>query len=59
LEPKLISKIVRVAGVIEDGEVCEVGPGPGGITRAILEQNPRRVIVIEKDDRFQPMLEVS
>ena len=45
--------------MIEDGEVCEVGPGPGGITRAILEQNPRRVIVIEKDDRFQPMLEVS
>jgi 16S rRNA A1518/A1519 N6-dimethyltransferase RsmA/KsgA/DIM1 with predicted DNA glycosylase/AP lyase activity len=39
--------------------VVEIGPGPGTLTRQILEQGPRELIVIEKDRRFLPMLEVS
>ncbi|KAK6645516.1 hypothetical protein RUM43_001793 [Polyplax serrata] len=57
LDMKLNNKIVRAAGTIENAEVCEIGPGPGGITRAILDKGPRRVIVIEKDERFKPILE--
>ncbi|XP_059050743.1 dimethyladenosine transferase 1, mitochondrial [Achroia grisella] len=58
MEPKLIDKIVRAAGHIEGNVVCEVGPGPGGITRSIINQAPRKVILIEKDPRFIPSLEL-
>ena len=39
--------------------MCEIGPGPGGITRAILETDVNGLTVIEKDGRFLPGLEVS
>lgn len=58
MEPKLLDKIVRAAGNIENNVVCEVGPGPGGITRSIIQQAPRKVILIEKDPRFIPSLEL-
>ncbi|XP_023938657.1 dimethyladenosine transferase 1, mitochondrial [Bicyclus anynana] len=58
MEPRLIDKIVRAAGNIENNIVCEVGPGPGGITRSIIQQAPRKVILIEKDRRFIPTLEL-
>ncbi|KAG6460347.1 dimethyladenosine transferase 1, mitochondrial [Manduca sexta] len=58
MEPRLIDKIVRAAGNIENHVVCEVGPGPGGITRSIVHQAPRKLILIEKDRRFVPTLEL-
>ncbi|XP_053606978.1 dimethyladenosine transferase 1, mitochondrial [Plodia interpunctella] len=58
MEPRLIDKIVRAAGNIENNVVVEVGPGPGGITRSIIRRAPRKVIVVEKDRRFIPSLEL-
>ncbi|KAF9411086.1 hypothetical protein HW555_010034 [Spodoptera exigua] len=58
MEPRLIDKIVNAAGNIENHTVCEVGPGPGGITRSIIQRGPRKVILIEKDRRFVPSLEL-
>ena len=49
---------MRAAGSLEDHHVCEVGPGPGGITRAILESGIADLRVIEKDVRFMPGLQV-
>uniref|UniRef100_T1J092 rRNA adenine N(6)-methyltransferase n=1 Tax=Strigamia maritima TaxID=126957 RepID=T1J092_STRMM len=40
-----------------DTYVCEVGPGPGGLTRSILEKGAKHLIVVEKDRRFEPCLE--
>ena len=50
---------MRVAGNLENCCVCEVGPGPGSLTRSILNAGARRVVVVEKDRRFLPLLEVS
>ncbi len=58
LDQNMTRKIVRSAGKIKDGWVCEVGPGPGGITRCLLEKNPKELVVIEKDERFFPVLQV-
>lgn len=45
---------------MKDGDcVVEIGPGPGSITRAILERDCRRLDVIEIDHRFVPPLEVD
>lgn len=51
LDPNLLQKIVRSAGDISQAHVIEVGPGPGGLTRAILEAAPRHLTAIEKDAR--------
>ncbi|MGI8840580.1 MAG: 16S rRNA (adenine(1518)-N(6)/adenine(1519)-N(6))-dimethyltransferase RsmA [Caulobacteraceae bacterium] len=48
-------KIVRLAGPLEKTAVIEVGPGPGGLTRALLEAGAR-VVAVEKDGRFMPIL---
>jgi len=58
MDENVTRKIVKAAGKIKDGYVCEVGPGPGNITRSILEAEPKQVLVIEKDRRFLPSLEV-
>lgn len=57
MDPKLCSKLVRAAGRLSGATVCEVGPGPGNLTRAILEQGAKKVTVVEKDARFLPALE--
>jgi 16S rRNA (adenine1518-N6/adenine1519-N6)-dimethyltransferase len=53
----LCEKIVRGAGDISGKIVLEIGPGPGGLTRAILNAKPARLIVIEKDARCNALIE--
>ena len=52
----LTQKIARTAGPLDDVTVFEVGPGPGGLTRAILSLNAKKVIAVERDDRCLPAL---
>ena len=52
----LCRKIVRLAGDIDGATVLEIGPGPGGLTQALVEAGAR-VIAIEKDSRFLPALD--
>ena len=56
LDLNLTQKIARTAGDIENHTVIEVGPGPGGLTRAILALGAKRVIAIERDARCLPAL---
>lgn len=52
----LTSRIARSAGPLEEATIIEVGPGPGGLTRAILAAGARKVIAIERDTRCMPAL---
>lgn len=58
MDQRLTDKIVRAAGNIANGYVLEVGPGPGSITRSIISRYPRHLVVVEKDRRFMPSLEI-
>lgn len=53
----LTGRIARAAAPLDAGSVIEIGPGPGGLTRALLDHGAREVIVIERDRRFLPVLE--
>ena len=56
----LTGKIARAAGDLGEATVIEVGPGPGGLTRALLFNGARRVIAIERDERcLEALAEVS
>ena len=57
LDLNVTRKIARLAGPFNGQAVIEVGPGPGGLTRALLETDASKVIVVEKDRRFIPLLE--
>ncbi|MDA5640406.1 MULTISPECIES: 16S rRNA (adenine(1518)-N(6)/adenine(1519)-N(6))-dimethyltransferase RsmA [Agrobacterium] len=52
----LTQKIARTAGPLEGVTVIEVGPGPGGLTRAILSLGAKKVIAVERDSRCLPVL---
>lgn len=47
----LTGKIARNAGPLKGVTVIEIGPGPGGLTRALLAEGARKVVAIERDER--------
>ncbi len=53
----LTGRIARAAGDLSDATVIEIGPGPGGLTRALLSAGAKKVIAIERDVRTLPALE--
>ncbi|MDE1172695.1 MAG: 16S rRNA (adenine(1518)-N(6)/adenine(1519)-N(6))-dimethyltransferase RsmA [Parvibaculaceae bacterium] len=57
LDLNLTGRIARAAGLVAGAEIIEVGPGPGGLTRALLAEGAAKVIAIERDRRAIPALE--
>lgn len=56
LDLNLTAKIARLAGDLS-GDVLEIGPGPGGLTRGLLAEGAARVVAVEKDRRCIAALE--
>ena len=57
LDLNITAKIARIAGDLSQTDVLEIGPGPGGLTRALLAQGARKVVAIERDHRCIAALE--
>ena len=57
LDLNLTRKIARAAGANQGGTFYEVGPGPGGLTRALLAEGADKVIAVERDARCLPALQ--
>jgi 16S rRNA (adenine1518-N6/adenine1519-N6)-dimethyltransferase len=56
LDLNLTARIARAAGAAGGGVFYEVGPGPGGLTRALLQEGADKVIAVERDQRCLPAL---
>lgn len=60
LDLNLTRRIARAAAPLGEGTVIEIGPGPGGLTRALLLEGAGRVVAVEVDARaFGPLLELQ
>jgi 16S rRNA (adenine1518-N6/adenine1519-N6)-dimethyltransferase len=57
LDLNLTARIARAGGPLEGITVVEIGPGPGGLTRALIASGARRVIAVERDSRAVAALE--
>jgi 16S rRNA (adenine1518-N6/adenine1519-N6)-dimethyltransferase len=51
LDLNLTARIARAGGALDGVTVVEIGPGPGGLTRALIAAGARRVIAVERDER--------
>ena len=51
-DPSILKRVANAGGSVEGKTVIEVGPGPGGLTRALLDSGVAKLIAIELDDRF-------
>ncbi|MEO0388569.1 MAG: 16S rRNA (adenine(1518)-N(6)/adenine(1519)-N(6))-dimethyltransferase RsmA [Pseudomonadota bacterium] len=60
LDLNLTAKIARQAGDLRAADVLEIGPGPGGLTRALLAEGARHVVAVERDKRcLAPLAEIA
>ena len=56
-DPSILHRAATAAGPLEGRTVIEVGPGPGGLTRAILKEGAAKLIAVETDPRFASALQ--
>ena len=55
----IVSKIIKLSDINKNDSIIEIGPGTGNLTRKILEQKPRNLILIEKDRELANYLKMQ
>ncbi|MFK7866860.1 MAG: 16S rRNA (adenine(1518)-N(6)/adenine(1519)-N(6))-dimethyltransferase RsmA [Alphaproteobacteria bacterium] len=55
-DPVIMNRIARAGAPLDAASIIEIGPGPGGLTRALLQSGAQHLSVVEKDKRFLPPL---
>ena len=55
-DPSILGRIAAAAGELAQATVLEIGPGPGGLTRALLDTECPRIVAVERDPRFVALL---
>ena len=58
VDKDVINRIIKIVE-IENKNILEVGPGTGNLTDAILNQNPKKLIVVEKDNKLSELLKIK
>ena len=51
-DPSILTRVATAGGPVQGKTVIEVGPGPGGLTRALLDSGVAKLLAVELDDRF-------
>ena len=55
-DPDILKRVALAGGPVDGADVIEIGPGPGGLTRALLDNGVRKLVCVEMDDRFAEAL---
>ena len=55
-DENILNKITNSIGALKNYSIIEIGSGPGGLTRSILEKNPKSLTIVEKDTSFKKIL---
>ena len=58
VDKEIINKIVNIVN-LENKNILEIGPGTGNLTSAIIKKNPKKLIVVEKDDYLADKLRLE
>ena len=56
IDKNIINKIITVANIQPNDNILEIGPGTGNLTESILNKKPKKIFVIEKDERLVNLL---
>ena len=56
IDKNIINKIITVANIQPNDNILEIGPGTGNLTESILNKKPKKIYVIEKDERLVNLL---
>ena len=58
-DPNILHRAATAAGAVSGRTVIEVGPGPGGLTRALLDEGAAKLFAVEADPRFAEALDLA
>ena len=56
IDKNILKKIIKIGDINRDDHILEVGPGTGNLTRLLIESKPKKITVVEKDNKLSDIL---
>ena len=56
IDKNILKKIIKIGDINKDDHILEVGPGTGNLTRLLVESKPKKITVVEKDNKLSDIL---